>query len=73
MELYLRQSCFGSCKIIHLIKTVPFSVLQPFLASLTLTSVIFTVVLYSGVFSDLSWCQTSLPFHFGGLDLREST
>ena len=72
VELLLLRSCLSSCKIIHLLCTVPSSVLKPFLLTFDhhLRSCLSRIAQCSH--SDISWCQASLPFRFGGLGLRES-
>jgi len=70
VELHLLWSCLGSCKIIHLLRTVPFSILQPWF-DFSLRICLSHIVQCSP--SDPSWHQASLPFRLGGLDLRELT
>jgi len=70
VELHLLHSCLSSCKIIHLLYTVPFCVSKPFLLTFdhNLHNCLRRIVQCS--LSDISWCQASLPFQFGGLGLR---
>jgi len=72
VELHLLRSCLSSCKIVHLLHTVPFSILKPFLFTFdhNLCRCLSQIVQCS--LSDTSWCQVSLAFRFGGLGLRES-
>jgi len=72
VELHLLRSCLSSCKIIHLLRTVPLSVLRPYLCQFdhNLRSCLSRIMQCS--LSDQSWCQATLPFRFGGLGLRES-
>jgi len=72
VELHLLRSCLSSCKIIHLLRTVPHSVLKPYLCQFdhNLRSCLSRIMQCS--LSDQSWCQATLPFRLGGLGLRES-
>ena len=72
VELHLLRSCLSSCKIIHLLCTVPFSILKPFLHQFDLNLRTSLSCIMRCSLSDSSWCQASLPFSFGGLGLRES-
>jgi len=72
VELHLLQSCLSSCKIIHLLRTVPFSILKPFLYQFDLNlRTCLGHIIQCSLF-DSSWCQTYLPFCLGGLGLCES-
>ena len=72
VELHLLRSCLSSCKIIHLLLTVPFTILKPFLLQFdhNLRSCLGRIMQCS--LFDTSWRQASLPFRLGGLGLRES-
>ena len=72
VELHLLRSCLNSCKIIHLLRTVPSSVLQPFLCQFDLILHNCLSCIINCSLSDPSWCQASLPFRLDGLGLRES-
>jgi len=65
-------SCLSSCKIIHLLHTVPFSILKPFLYQFDLNLYTCLVHIIQCSLFDSSWCQASLPFRLGGLGLCES-
>jgi len=73
VELHLLRSCLSSCKVIHLLRTVPFTILKPLLYQFdhNLRSCLGRIMQCS--LSDASWQQASLPFRLGGLGLREST
>ena len=45
VELHLLRSCLGSCKIVHLLRTVPFAILHSFL-ELILKSVLYSVAFH---------------------------
>ena len=72
VELHLLRSCLSSCKIIHLLCTVPFTILKPFLLQFdhNLCSSLGRIMQCS--LFDTSWRQASLPFRLGGPGLRES-
>ena len=71
VELHLLRSCLSS-KIIHLLRTVPFTILKPFLLQFdhNLRSCLGRIMQCS--LFDTSWRQASLPFRLGGLGLHES-
>jgi len=73
VELHLLRSCLGSCKIIHLLRTVPFSILRSFLEKFDshLKGCLGRILQCS--LPSNSWCQASLPFRLGGLGLRSSS
>ena len=62
VELHLLRSCLSSCKIIHLLRTVPFTILKPFLLQFdhNLHSCLGRIIQCS--LFDTSWRQASLPF-----------
>ena len=62
VELHLLRSCLSSCKIIHLLRTVPFTILKPFLLQFdhNLRSCLGRIMQCS--LFDTSWRQASLPF-----------
>ena len=72
VELHLLRSCLSSCKIIHLLRTVPITILKPFLLQFdhNLRSCLGRIMQRS--LFNTSWRQASLPFRLGGLGLRES-
>jgi len=73
VELHLLRSCLGSCKIVHLLRTVPFTVLCPFLEQFDLNlKTCLSRILQCSLPSD-SWSQATLPFRLGGLGLRSSS
>ena len=72
VELHLLRSCLGSCKIIHLLRTVPFCILHSFLEQFdsNLKSCLSCIIQCS--LPNDSWCQATLPFRLGGLGLHSS-
>ena len=72
VELHLLRSCLSSCKIIHLLRTVPLSILRPFLCQFDHNLRTCHSRIMQCILSDHSWCQATLPFRLGGLGLRES-
>jgi len=72
VELHLLRSCLGSCKVIHLLRTVPLNVLRSFLEHFdaNLRNCLSRILQCS--LPDDSWRQASLPFRLGGLGLRSS-
>ena len=65
VELHLLHSCLGSCKIIHLLRTVPFCILHSFLEQFdsNLKSCLSRIIQCS--LPNDSWCQATLPFRLG--------
>ena len=72
VELHLLRSCLSSCKIIHLLRAVPLSVLRPFLYQFdhNLHSCLSRIIQCN--LSDHSWCRSTLSFRIGGLGLHKS-
>ena len=72
VELHLLRSCLGSCKIIHLLRTVSFCILCCFLEQFdsNLKTCLSRIIQCS--LPNDSWCQAILPFRLGGLGLRSS-
>jgi len=69
VQLHLLRSCLGSCKIVHLLCTVPLCILHSFLQEFDchLKGCLSHILQCNG-----SWYQASLPFHLGGLGLCSS-
>ena len=65
VELHSLRSCLGSCKIIHLLRTVPFCILHSFLEQFdsNLKSCLSRIIQCS--LPNDSWCQATLPFRLG--------
>ena len=72
VELYLLRSCLSSCKIIHLLRTVPFTILKHFLLQFDHNLRYYLGRIMQCSLFDTSWRQASLPFRLGGQGLRES-
>ena len=72
VDLHLLRSCLSTCKIGHLLRTIPLAVadeqLQCF--DVGLRSILSQILRCS--ISDKSWLQATLPLRLGGLCLRES-
>ena len=72
VELHLLRSCLSTCKIGHLLRTIPLSVadeqLQHFNVGLRST---LSQILRCSI-PDKSWLQSTLPLLLGGLGLLES-
>ena len=72
VELHLLHSCSGSCKVIHLLRTVPLNVLRSFLKHFDANLRNCSSRILQCSLPDDSWNQAILPFHLGGLGLRSS-
>ena len=72
VELHLLRSCLGTCKIGHLLRTVPAGSADEHLRHFdeglrsTLSQILRCPI------SDMAWLQAKLPLQLGGLGLRES-
>ena len=72
VELHLLRSCLGSCKIVHLLRTVPSGKICSFLQQFDLNLRNCLSRILQNSVADDSWCQATLPFRLGGLGLRSS-
>ena len=72
VELHFLRSCLNTCKIFHILQTVPPGdvdiCLKQFDSNLRSN---FSHIIRCPI-SDLAWSQATLPLRLGGLDLRES-